>query len=337
MVGLAGFTSLSLAGSARLSCCSRPCRRLRSSACCLALSGWKFPYSCAGRVLFRRRPPRCAGLWSVAGSGGVLDRYGLGPLPEAPGWDRIGGGRVVWAAGGGLLVRRLRELSAAKHRCCVNWWRWNGRQRLRCGGGRAVKLLGNSRHPLSPVWARWFCRLSGRTRFGRRIRCGHGRRWSLHTKQRWRPWGNCITLLTVVREDLAEDRSAVPTVADLEGLAERTSAGGWTLVEFQAGRRATAGAASGPGQRTGSCTGGDRHRDEALRNVWLHIAAAIPSWSIVVEVDDLGRQSRLVGGTQLGLCRHPGARFTIRWTHAGGSTSAGGWSLSVEFHVRYEF
>ncbi|MFN8213966.1 MAG: histidine kinase [Candidatus Nanopelagicales bacterium] len=270
--------------------------------------------------------------WPVVGTALVVFSIVMawGPLPEALGGIAFVAVACGLAAGGGLLARRLRELSAAnialrelvEMESAASAYGAVEDERSRV----ARELHDILSHSLGAVVlqtsAAEHAWEADPPRAREAVVAAH--------QTALEAVGQLHTLLTVVREDPAEDRSAVPTVADLEGLAERTSAGGF-LVEFQA---------DGEPRPVPPAVQASVYRvaQEGIANAMKHSGTSgctlqlryLPE-SIVVEVDDLGRQSRLVAGTQLGLVgiRERASLFGGRMQ--AGPRPAGGWSLSVEF------
>ncbi len=141
--------------------------------------------------------------------------------------------------------------------------------------------------------------------------------------------GQLRTLLMIVREDPSEDRSAVPTIDDLEGLASRTSAGGFK-VGFQ-----VEGVPVPVPAVVQACV--YRVAQEgitnayALGNLRVHVVRPLPP--------RIHRSARRRPGAK---CPRPVARRWV-WPESrdraalfggrmrAGPRSTGGWALSVEF------
>ncbi len=253
-----------------------------------------------------------------------------GPLPEALGQMAFVAVACGLAASGGWLARRLRELSAANialRELVQLESAANTRGAVQDERSRVARELHDIlSHSLGAVVLQTSAADHAWEADPQRA---HEAVVAAHDTA-LEAVGQLRTLLMIVRDDPSEDRSAVPTIDDLEGLARRTSAGGFK-VGFQ-----VEGVPVPVPAAVQACV--YRVAQEGIANAMKHSGTPgcmlyvryLPD-SIVVDVDDRGTAASTAGGTQMGLAgiRDRAALFGGRMR--AGPRSTGGWALSVEF------
>lgn len=265
---------------------------------------------------------------ALVGAFALIDNQG--PMPDALGGVAFVVALLALAGGGGYLVRRLRQLSAANialrelvemqsaatTRAAVD----DERQRvarelhdiLSHSLGVVVLQTGAAEHAWDsdPVRAREAL-LAARVT-------------SLEAIDQLR------ALLSVVRDDPIAERSPIPGIDDLPDLASRTTAAGFTVEYAVKGRPRPV-----PAQIQASLF---RVTQEGISNAMKHSGSAgcrihleYQPDAVVIEVVDSGGPATVAAGSRLGLAGVRERAHLYGGDVEAGPITSGGWRLKVAF------